>query len=147
MRMKKAIIIAAIIFIIITGEILMLSTKSNIISGSAVTGDNKIIIYEFYGKGCPHCTKLNKWFEEIKPKYPELEVMQHEVYKNSTNRKLFQQMAKAYGKSAGGVPVLFIGDTRIVGFSNEIGERIEAEILKCKEEFCASPLTKLDEPE
>lgn len=103
----------------------------------------KVVIYEFYGKGCPHCTKLNKWLEEIKPKYPQLEVVQHEVYRNSTNRKLFQKMAKAYGKNAGGVPAIFIGEKNIVGFSPEVGERIEAEILNCVEALCNSPLEKL----
>ena len=104
----------------------------------------KVVIYEFYGKGCPHCTKLNKWFEEIKPKYPALQVVQHEVYGNSTNRALFQKMAKAYGKNAGGVPSIFIGEKNIVGFSPQVGEKIEAEILKCLEALCSSPLEKLN---
>ena len=105
--------------------------------------ETKVVIYEFYGKGCPHCTKLNKWIEQIKPKYPQLEVVQHEVYRNETSRKLFQKMAKAYGKKAGGVPSIFIGEQNIVGFSPEMGEEIEAEILKCIEALCTSPLEKL----
>ena len=145
--MKKAIIFTAILFIAIIGAITILSARPNTIGGSAVAGDDKVIIYEFYGKGCPHCTKLNKWIEEIKPKYPQLEVVQHEVYKNSTNRKMFQKMAKAYGKNSGGVPSIFIGEKNIIGFSPQIGEKIIAEILKCTEAFCASPLTKLDELE
>lgn len=147
MSMKKAIMIAAVLLIALIAAITILSARSNTISGSAAAGENKVIIYEFYGKGCPHCTKLNKWLEEIKPKYPQLEVVQHEVYKNSTNRKMFQKMAKAYGKNSGGVPSIFIGEKNIVGFSPQIGEKIEAKILKCREAFCASPLTKLDELE
>jgi glutaredoxin len=106
--------------------------------------ETKVVIYEFYGQGCPHCTKLNNWFEEIKPKYPQLEVVQHEVYRNSTSRKLFQKMAKAYGKSAGGVPSIFIGEKNIVGFSPEVGKTIEAEIMNCIEALCTSPLEKLN---
>ncbi|MBD3303784.1 hypothetical protein GF343_01440 [Candidatus Woesearchaeota archaeon] len=106
--------------------------------------EQEVVIYEFYGKGCPHCTNLNKWIEEIKPKYPQLEVVQHEVYRNSTNRKLFQKMAKAYGKKAGGVPSIFIGEKNIVGFSPQVGEKIEAEILNCIEALCTHPLEKLN---
>ena len=105
--------------------------------------DTEVVIYEFYGKGCPYCTKLNKWFNGVKPKYPALKVLQHEVYSNKTNHAFFQQMSKAYGKNAGGVPVIFIGEKRIVGFSPKIGEQIEAEIQSCLDTICPSPLDKI----
>jgi glutaredoxin len=104
----------------------------------------EVVIYEFYGQGCPYCTKMNKWFEEVKPRYPTLKVVQHEVYSDKENRAFFQQMSQAYGKKAGGVPVVFIGEKRIVGFSKEIGEQIEAEIKSCIEQVCPSPVDKLE---
>ncbi|MBW2973971.1 thioredoxin family protein [Candidatus Woesearchaeota archaeon] len=104
----------------------------------------EVVIYEFYGKSCPHCKKMNTWLEEIKPKYPSLTVVQHEVYSNKDNQKLFQDITDAYGKIRGGaVPTIFIGDKRIRGFSAELGEKIEAEIQNCLKIGCPSPADKL----
>lgn len=105
--------------------------------------EQEVVIYEFYGASCPHCKHLNKWFEEIKPKYPTLKVVQYEVYSNKTNRQLFSQVAKAYEAKAGGVPAIFIGEKRIVGFGSETGSKIEAEIQKCLENICTSPAAEL----
>lgn len=104
---------------------------------------NEVVIYEFYSKGCSHCVKLNNWLEDVKPRYPALKVVQHEVG-NNTNRIMFRDMAKAYGKNAAMVPSIFIGEKNIVGFSAEIGEQIEAEIQSCLNAICNSPLEKIN---
>ncbi len=142
MKQKNLLPVLILILIIITIVVMVNKPDKRFVPD--IVDETEVIIYEFYGKTCPHCTHLNAWFEEIKPKYPNLKVVQYEVYSNNTNRALFQKMAKAYGKNAGGVPSIFIGEKNIVGFSPQVGEKIEAEILKCLEALCSSPLEKLN---
>jgi len=149
--MKKANILAVLLFIALVSAIVIFATQANTFAATGNAGnkiestEGKLIVYEFYGQGCPHCSKMNKWWEEIKPKYPDLIVMQHEVYKNKTNRELFGKVSEAYGKKMGGVPTIFIGDKRIVGFSAALGEQIEKEIQNCLENNCISPAEKLED--
>lgn len=139
--MNKTAIFAIIVLLALIGSITILATRPDP-AGFAVEGigDNEVIIYEFYGKGCPHCSKLSTWLDEIQPKYPQIIIKEHEIYNNNTNRQLFAEMSQAYGFKMGGVPTIFIGETRIVGFSNQVGERIEAEIQRCMQEGCINPL-------
>ena len=104
---------------------------------------DEVVIYEFYGATCPHCKSMNAWFEEIQPKYPNLRVEKYEVYKNASNRAFFEEVAQAYGHKSGGVPTIFIGEKRMVGFSKSLGDRIELEIKNCLNSGCISPQDKL----
>ena len=40
--------------------------------------NNIIILYEFYGEGCPRCTELNSFLEEHKKSYPNLKINRYE---------------------------------------------------------------------
>ncbi|MBW2986074.1 hypothetical protein KY333_01760 [Candidatus Woesearchaeota archaeon] len=140
--MKKVSILAILLFLVLVGAIFIFATKTESVDGAVITGE-KVLIYEFYGKGCPHCTKLNLWLEEIKSKYPDLIVVQHEIYQNKTNRELLVKISEAYGEKMGGVPTIFIGEKRIVGFSASLGDQIEEEIKNCLANKCISPIEKV----
>jgi cytochrome c biogenesis protein CcdA len=87
---------------------------------------------------------LEIFLEDIWEDYPELNIIEYEVYSNPENAQLFAKMASLYGTEIQGVPTTFIGDKVIAGFSNAIGETIEQEIKRCIEEECISPITKLE---
>ncbi|MEE9525196.1 MAG: hypothetical protein V3V78_01145 [Candidatus Woesearchaeota archaeon] len=101
------------------------------------------IVY-FYGSTCPHCADLEIFLEELEEKY-ELNIVGFEVYGNETNRDLASKMAVEYDDSFRGVPMTFIGDKSFVGFSDEIGGKIESQIQNCLETCCDSPLETLGE--
>ena len=144
MLMKQKNLLPVLIAILVILAIVVVVNKSDRRVVPDITVDEtEVIIYEFYGESCPHCKHLNTWFEEIKPKYPNLKVVQYEVYSNNTNRELFQKVAEAYGTKAGGVPEIFIGEERIVGFGQTTGAKIEAEIQKCLDALCTSPADEL----
>jgi len=143
MFMKQKNLLPVLIAILVILAIVVMVNKSDKKVVPEIVDETEVIIYEFYGKGCPHCTHLNTWFEEIKPKYPNLKVVQYEVYSNNTNRALFQKVAEAYGTKAGGVPAIFIGEERIVGFGQTTGDKIELEIQKCLDAVCTSPAIEL----
>jgi cytochrome c biogenesis protein CcdA/glutaredoxin len=109
-----------------------------------ISAQNNVDLVFFYGQGCPHCAKLEIFLEDIQKDYPELNIIEYEVYSNPENAQLFAKMASLYGTEIQGVPTTFIGDKVIAGFSNAIGETIEQEIKRCIEEECISPITKLE---
>jgi cytochrome c biogenesis protein CcdA/glutaredoxin len=112
-------------------------------AGSIASSQNTVELYDFYGQGCPHCANLHTFLESIKGNYPSLVVHEKEVYFNKTNQNLMQDMAKAYNTEVKGVPTVFIGNKVFAGFSDAIGQNIEAEIQRCTKEQCISPMERL----
>jgi len=106
-----------------------------------VLASEKVEIYFFWGQGCPHCAKEKPFLEELKQKYPQLEIKEFEVYYSEENQKLFQKVAQAYNTQPEGVPMTFIGKDFIVGFESEktTGKEIENLIQKCLQTYCPSP--------
>ena len=105
---------------------------------------DKVVVYFFWGDGCPHCADQKPFLEELDNKYPELEVKMYETYNNPDNVQLFKDVAKAYGTTARGVPATFVGDEFWVGYLPSIGEEIENKIKYCIQNDCINPGDKLD---
>lgn len=108
-----------------------------------------VTIYFFYGDGCPHCEREKPFIEEMKRRYPELQVRSYEVWHNRANAEFFSRLAGAYGFEASGVPATFIGDMEpVIGFSHDgtSRERIEKGIRSCLERGCPDPAERLKLP-
>lgn len=106
-----------------------------------VEGKQIDVVY-FYGTGCPHCSKLEEYLDEVKSDY-NLNITSYEVYASQENRDLATEMAEAYGDSFRGVPMTFIGDKMIIGFSSNLEKEIENALIYCAEEECSSPFFEL----
>ncbi|MEM5871320.1 MAG: glutaredoxin domain-containing protein [Candidatus Aenigmatarchaeota archaeon] len=104
----------------------------------------KVVIYFFYGEGCPHCAKEKQFLENLKANYTEVEIKTFETWYNEENAKLFVKMAEAYETKAQGVPTTFIGDKYWVGYADYIGTQIENYVKYCIENECADPGEKLN---
>lgn len=125
--MKKIFIILSLFVFIFLG------------SFSISLASNKVDAYLFYGKGCPHCAKEIQFFNIIKDKYPDLNVIGYEVYYNQENSLLMQKVANHLGAQGGGVPFLIIGDEYFVGFGEEISPiSIESRINECLLNKCSN---------
>ncbi len=106
--------------------------------------DAKAVMYYFWGDGCPYCARQKVYLDELKVKYPELEIRAYETWKNPSNATYFQEMAEAYGSRAQGVPATFIGDfTPFVGFSDEMKTEMERQVKFCLENSCPNPASKI----
>jgi cytochrome c biogenesis protein CcdA/glutaredoxin len=105
---------------------------------------NDVHLYMFYGQGCPHCSMLRTFLDELEQKYPDLHVVEYEVYQDAQGRELFQIFSEKYNTEIEGVPTVFIDEKVIVGFSTEIGTLIESEVQKCLEQGCENPLDKIE---
>jgi thiol-disulfide isomerase/thioredoxin len=101
--------------------------------------DAKVVIYLFWGTGCPHCEKEKRFLAEIKLTNPALEVRDYEVLYNSQNRDLLAALLKAYDTQASGVPITFIDNRVFRGFSLQTKEAMESTIQECRKKNCVDP--------
>jgi len=92
----------------------------------ALAQDN-INLYFFYGDGCSHCAKEDKFLEELEKENENIKVYRYEVWYNLTNAQLLSQLGKELGLYGSGVPLLIIGDTVIPGYYSDqtTGEKIK----------------------
>ncbi len=97
---------------------------------------NPVVVYMFWGDGCPHCAAAKVFFSEIEPKYPELEFRFYEIYNSEDNQDKFVKMADAYGFEAWGVPTIFIGDRYWEGYADTLDAELEETIQTCIEKGC-----------
>jgi thiol-disulfide isomerase/thioredoxin len=120
-----------------------------ILDTQIVHADNKVKLYFFWGKGCPHCAQEEIFLEHLKKKYLQLEVKSYEVWYDKENGRLFTQMAEAYGTRPEGVPTTFIGEFQpVVGYRNyEItGKVIEDRVKYCIIQGCIDSIERSAKP-
>ena len=122
-----------------TGEIPVNPGNSSPTEPQLVDDPNKVVVYFFWGDGCPHCTTQKPYLQQLEDTYPEVEVKRFETWKNPGNAKLFSDIAKAYGTSARGVPTTFIGDEFWVGFTPHMATEMENTVKYCIENACRNP--------
>ena len=98
---------------------------------------NSLDIYLFWGEGCPHCAKEKVFLNDFIEKNPTVKLHDFEIYYNSSNARLMQQVASSINSDAGGVPFLVIGDKGISGFGEGITEtEIEDRVEYCLKNEC-----------
>ncbi|MGD8373633.1 MAG: glutaredoxin domain-containing protein [Candidatus Woesebacteria bacterium] len=95
-------------------------------------------IYLFWGQGCPHCAKAKPFLEELDKNSDKIHLYTYEVYYNSQNQKLFQEVGRMFNASSG-VPLIVIGDRTFVGYSE-----LSADDIKARAEACAESVTCSD---
>lgn len=104
----------------------------------AKTEKNLVNIYFFYGDGCPHCAKEEKFFETLIKEYPNIQIHFFEVWGNRKNSSLLKEATTLLNAKLSGVPVTIIGENYIVGFQNSAttGETIKDYINYCSINEC-----------
>ncbi|MBN1644450.1 hypothetical protein JW851_00220 [Candidatus Woesearchaeota archaeon] len=145
--MKKIGIAAFFLFFVLI--IALVFSINNFTSTGTVIGigSKEVILYDFYGKGCPHCAKLISFLDDIELKYSNIKIIKKEIYFDDANRELFQDMAASFGEEISGVPTVFIDDKVFVGFSDSIGASLEKEIERCSLDGCNDPMEHVKTPE
>lgn len=110
---------------------------------NSLAGPKKpVILYFFWVEGCPFCAKEKEFLKFMKNKYPEIEIKDYEVGYNIYARQLLQSISKAYNINPTGVPVTFIGDSAIIGFTENTATQIEKAIKHCIKNTCIDPIYK-----
>ncbi len=99
----------------------------------------KIVLYFFWGDGCPHCKVEKTFLNEMKKRHPYLEIRDYEVWYSKKNAALLTKMAEMYSLQASGVPVTFVGEKAFVGFSDQSKKDIAEAIEDCLSKTCIDP--------
>ena len=100
-------------------------------------------IYFFWGYGCPHCEKEKEFLVALKKQYPQLIIESYEVWQNRANANFFYRLITSAGIRSTGVPVTFIDNQVIVGFSEKEKTSIEAAVRACLQKTCIDPIERL----
>jgi len=101
--------------------------------------DNNIDLYFFYGDGCPHCEKEEKFLERLKKEKDNIDIHYFETWHNRENAKLLASVGRELGINVAGVPILFISDQAIIGYYNDkiTGQQIRDLIARYENEGCS----------
>jgi len=101
--------------------------------------DDNIDLYFFYGDGCPHCEKEEKFLERLKKEKDNINIHYFETWHNRENAKLLASVGQELGISVAGVPILFISDQAITGYYNDkiTGKQIKDLIARYETEGCS----------
>lgn len=107
--------------------------------GQPKNPDNPIIVYFFWGNGCPHCEEEKEFLDGLQQAYPSLEIRAYEVWDHRENAGLMAAMLRARGVRSSGVPVTFIGDQLFSGFTAQTRGALEKVIKGCSAVPCGDP--------
>ena len=126
--MKRIIKLILFLLLIIPTSTLALSKDYNDYVGKYydIKNDDKVNIYLFYSKICPHCQKEEKYFETLKEKYQDkINIYTYEVTENKTNNEIMKSLKKELKEKNQGVPFTIIGAKTFLGYDESFNERIE----------------------
>ncbi len=105
-------------------------------AGAGQEAGQPVVIYLFWGDGCPHCAAAKPFLEGLTIQYPNVELRAYEVWYNETNQQLMQSMTAAYGFEPSAVPTIFIGEHYWVGYSDTIQNEIASVVDACSRQGC-----------
>jgi glutaredoxin len=93
------------------------------------TEENKVNLYLFEGKGCPHCKQEKEWLKTLKSKYSDkINIYEFEVWYDQDNANLLQDVQNKLGTNATGVPYTVISNHNYVGYSDTIKSEMEDQL-------------------
>lgn len=107
--------------------------------GADFNSEKKVVIYFFWGDGCPHCSAQKTAMQAWLDKYPDVEIKTYETWANTDNRDLLESFASAYDTTVQGVPMTFIGDKYWVGYADSLEAEMTAKIDECLTKTCENP--------
>lgn len=103
-------------------------------SFNLVSAQENLEVNFFYSQTCPYCAAEKEFLENLKEKYPGIEIKEYEVIYSQENQKILKAFYEKYQVPEGEqgfVPVTFTPTKYFVGFNEQIGEQIENCLLEC----------------
>lgn len=101
--------------------------------------DKQATIYLFRGKGCSYCRSFLTYINSIVDEYGDyFKVVSYEVWYDSKNADLMNEVSQFLGSPASGVPYIVIGDQVFPGYTESYNEGIKnaiMELYKSKEKY------------
>ncbi|MFN3330889.1 MAG: hypothetical protein ACK47M_00060 [Caldilinea sp.] len=142
----KRIVLATAVFTI--ALLVMLAGYASVVrAASPAQTMEPVVIYFFWGDGCPHCAAAKPFLADLTKRYPSVVVRDYEVWKHPENRDVFFGMTAKYGFEPTAVPTFFIGDRYWVGYAEEpYAREIEQVVAACVRNGCPDAGAGVIEP-
>lgn len=117
--------------------LLFVSTGLALPANASSKAQNTVDIYLFWGDGCPHCAKAKPFLQQLDESSDNVNLHMYEVYHNSVNQKLLQDVTSYLGVKSSGVPVTIVGDEAFIGYSGDSsGLPIKDRVNECLASGC-----------
>jgi len=84
-----------------------------------VFAEHQVNLYFFYGDGCPHCAKEEKFLDYLEKNNKNIVIHRYETWHNQDNASLLARIGRELKLDIRGVPVLIIGEETIVGYFDD----------------------------
>jgi len=125
----------ALIAIVLLG---MLGSFANpTLAQTTITDEcESLAVYFFYAHGCTYCEKARGFLIDLEQKYPQIQIMDYEIYLNVDNRLAYENFIELLGSKPQGLPAIIIGKRIWVGFQTIYEEQMDAEIQICLQNGC-----------
>jgi len=100
--------------------------------GSAADGTPVVRLYYFYSPTCPHCQAAAPYIDELRARWPWLEVQKYAVKDNRANARFYYETALSLGTKALSVPGFIFCRQVLIGYDDaettgaEIAQALEA---------------------
>lgn len=137
----KRIVKLLVLVMVMLMPITFASAKKTTTTTEAIVKDGTPVkLYVFYGSTCSHCADLHTFLSELETDKDYnfmFEVVDYEVWSDTTNATLMQNTAKALNTTASGVPFYVVGTYYSSGFPNPEAnaDRYKEDTDKLKEEI------------
>ena len=95
---------------------------------ASATENDKVILYYFWGTGCPVCEEAKPFLNGLAKRHPQLQIRSYDVMASRENLALWIETAERFGSRPAGVPSFYIGERAFSGFSPEIAREIESTV-------------------
>ena len=103
---------------------------------SAQTNSNNICLVYFTGVGCSHCAKTDPViFRDLLKKYPDLAVIEYEIYQQKGNAPMISQYNESYGSGLG-IPLIIFGKNIHIAGDRPILQNIDQVIKSSSDNKC-----------
>ncbi len=90
----------------------------------------EVTINVFYGDGCPHCAKEDKYLNVLKKELGDnIEIEKYEVWNNKENNNLLKEVRTILNDDNEGVPFVVIGNKYFNGYNDDIAKDIKKTIF------------------
>lgn len=91
--------------------------------------DDQITIYMFRGSGCSYCRAFLEYLNEISKEYGKyFQLKSYDVWTDTNNAELFEEVADYLEQNNKGVPLIIIGDDIYPGYDKSFNDGIKSSI-------------------
>lgn len=84
------------------------------------TDSDKLSVYIFHRKSCPHCRQELEWMKEYEKENEDIVVYYFEIEGNKHNMQLAKDVIKELGMTSQSVPITVVGDKYFNGYSDAV---------------------------